>query len=71
MANKKIPETWDGEADVVVVGAGNAGLPAAITATDKGDDVIVLEAWTSTASSLASLPGEYFLPGHLFKRNRE
>ncbi len=70
MAYKKIPETWDGEADVVVVGAGNAGLPAAITATDKGDDVIVLEAWTSTASSLAYIAGGILFAGTPFQKDR-
>src|SRR5450759_2868915 len=34
---------WDRVADVVVVGAGAAGLPAAITARDRGASVIVLE----------------------------
>ena len=52
-----IPEKWDGEADVIVVGAGNAGLPAAIAATDKGAQVIVLEAWGGPASSLAFIVG--------------
>lgn len=53
----KIPQKWDGEADIVVIGAGNAGLPAAITAREKGASVIVLEAWTGPASSLAMIGG--------------
>src|SRR5260370_17981694 len=32
---------WDRSADVVVIGAGVAGLPAAITARDHGASVIV------------------------------
>jgi succinate dehydrogenase/fumarate reductase flavoprotein subunit len=40
----KIPESWDFEADVVVVGSGAAGLPAAIKAADGGASVIVVEA---------------------------
>jgi FAD binding domain len=40
----KIPASWDFEADVVVVGAGAAGLPAAIKAADGGASVIVIEA---------------------------
>ena len=36
--------TWDLEADVVVIGSGATGLPAAIRARDKGASVIVVEA---------------------------
>jgi urocanate reductase len=35
--------TWDLSADVVVVGAGVAGLPAAITARDLGASVIIVD----------------------------
>jgi hypothetical protein len=37
------PETWDLEADVVVIGSGAVGLPAAIKAADSGASVIVVE----------------------------
>jgi succinate dehydrogenase/fumarate reductase flavoprotein subunit len=40
----KVPSSWDLEADVVVIGAGAAGLPAAIKAADGGASVIVVEA---------------------------
>lgn len=39
-----MPERWDVEADVVVVGAGATGLPAAIKARDAGASVLVVEA---------------------------
>ncbi|MBI2229092.1 MAG: FAD-binding protein [Deltaproteobacteria bacterium] len=39
----KIPASWDLEADVVVIGSGAAGLPAAIKAADGGASVIVVE----------------------------
>jgi fumarate reductase flavoprotein subunit len=39
----KTPEKWDQEADVVVVGAGGAGLAAAATIAAAGKSVIVLE----------------------------
>ena len=37
------PTRWDYSADVVVIGAGVAGLPAAIAARDHGASVIVVE----------------------------
>src|SRR6266571_2770689 len=39
----KIPKSWDLEADVVIIGSGAAGLPAAIKAADGGASVIVVE----------------------------
>jgi succinate dehydrogenase/fumarate reductase flavoprotein subunit len=38
-----IPKKWDKEADVIVVGSGPTGLPAAIAAVEKGVSVIVVE----------------------------
>jgi len=40
----KDAESWDLEADVVIVGSGAAGLPAAIKSMDDGASVIVVEA---------------------------
>src|SRR5262245_33364306 len=37
------PPRWDYSADVIVIGAGVAGLPAAIAARDAGASVIVVE----------------------------
>ena len=37
-------EKWDLEADVVVIGSGATGLPAAIRSRDQGASVIVVEA---------------------------
>ncbi|MGH7248259.1 MAG: FAD-dependent oxidoreductase, partial [Pseudomonadota bacterium] len=39
-----IPLNWDREADVVVIGSGAAGMPAAIVAREAGASVIVVEA---------------------------
>jgi succinate dehydrogenase/fumarate reductase flavoprotein subunit len=39
-----MPESWDLEADVVIIGAGATGLPAAIKAADEGASVLVVEA---------------------------
>lgn len=38
-----IPGKWDLEADVVIIGSGAAGLPAAIRARDQGVSVIVVD----------------------------
>ena len=38
-----IPENWEMEADVVVVGFGAAGMAAAVTAHELGADVLMLE----------------------------
>ena len=38
------PPHWDKQADVVVVGAGASGLPAAIEATEHGASVILIDA---------------------------
>ncbi len=49
---------WEREADVIVIGAGTAGLPAAIAAHDKGNAVLILEVWESgSASSLPFIAG--------------
>jgi succinate dehydrogenase/fumarate reductase flavoprotein subunit len=39
-----MPANWDLEADVVVIGAGASGLPAAIKASEEGASVLVVEA---------------------------
>jgi succinate dehydrogenase/fumarate reductase flavoprotein subunit len=39
-----MPTSWDLQADIVVIGAGATGLPAAIRAADAGASVIVVEA---------------------------
>jgi succinate dehydrogenase/fumarate reductase flavoprotein subunit len=38
-----VPQHWDVEADVVVVGFGAAGVAAAVTAHDMGAKVVILE----------------------------
>lgn len=43
-AGSPIPAKWDLEADVVVIGSGACGLPAAIRAADQGASVVVVEA---------------------------
>ena len=42
-AQSALPPNWDRSADVVVIGAGVAGLAAAITARDHGASVVVVD----------------------------
>ena len=44
VAAQQLPTQWDHEADVVVIGSGACGLPAAIAAKEAGSSVIVVEA---------------------------
>jgi succinate dehydrogenase/fumarate reductase flavoprotein subunit len=39
-----VPSKWDREADIVVIGSGAAGMPAAIVAREAGASVIIVEA---------------------------
>lgn len=50
------PAKWDAVADIVVVGGGGAGLSAAVSATENGAKVIVIEknAWCGGDTSLTS-----------------
>ena len=52
-AQYNVPETWDDEADVVVVGGGGSGFSAAIEAANAGCDVLVLEKGTIFGGSTA------------------
>jgi len=70
MTYSQVPKSWDGEADVIVVGGGNTGIPAAITAHDKGAKVIVLEASTGMASSLAMIAGGTPFAGTDFQKEQ-
>lgn len=42
-AESAVPEKWDETYDVIVVGAGGAGMAAAVKAADEGAKVVVLE----------------------------
>ncbi|MGH7090929.1 MAG: FAD-binding protein, partial [Stellaceae bacterium] len=41
---ERLPRRWDVEADVVVVGSGACGMPAAIVAREAGQQVILIDA---------------------------
>ncbi len=52
------------DADVIVVGAGGAGLSAAITAAENGASVIVLEKMNNTGGNTLISGGEMAAPGN-------
>ncbi len=51
MAAASVPDKWDHETEVLIIGAGTAGLPCAITAAESGAKVTVLELTTITGGS--------------------
>ena len=52
------------ETDVVVIGGGGAGLAAAVTAKEKGADVILLEKLASVGGNTLISGGEYAAPAN-------
>lgn len=58
-----LPESWDHEADIIVVGAGAAGLATGIEASDLGMSVIILESQSQIGGSSAICNGGIAMPG--------
>lgn len=56
------PEQWDGEADVVIVGFGAAGVCAAIEAADRGAEVLAIERFDGGGATAIS-GGIYYAGG--------
>jgi flavocytochrome c len=54
-----LPEKWDHECDVLVIGGGNAGFPAAIEAAKAGAETVVLEQTKKCFGSLAVFFGKH------------
>jgi len=57
------PAHWDKEADVIVIGAGATGLPAAIQAAEGGASVILIEANTDVGGHAILSGGNVALGG--------
>ncbi len=61
-SDSKKKESWDTEADIVIVGSGTAGLTAAVTAIELGASVIVVEK-TELVGGVSSACVQYCAPG--------
>ncbi len=57
MSAAKIPQKWDYEADVIIVGGGTCGLPAAIKVAEAGQKAVVLESRPACGGSLGMIAG--------------
>lgn len=55
--------SWDYEADVIVVGAGGSGLPAALKALDEGSSVLLVEANFDVGGHMAVSEGQFHSGG--------
>ena len=51
MPKLPVPENWDRNTDVLIIGGGTAGLPAGIAVTEAGYRATVLEMTASTGGS--------------------
>ncbi|MCW2645733.1 MAG: Fumarate reductase/succinate dehydrogenase flavoprotein domain protein [Pseudonocardiales bacterium] len=65
---RRSPDKWDLETDVVVVGAGFAGLVAAAIARGRGAEVMVLEADDEIGGIMRISSGEYWIPNNACMR---
>lgn len=63
-----MPASWDAEADLVAIGAGGAGLAAAIEGRDLGLSVIVLESQNMVGGNSAICNGGMAIPGSALQK---
>lgn len=59
-----LPQKWDREADVVILGYGGAGASAAIAAKDAGADVIIFEKCATGGGNTAVSSGGMMIPNN-------
>ena len=65
-----IPSHWDHEADIIVIGAGTAGLPAAVIAAEAGFKVTVLESTRVIGGSFRMVAGSFAIAGSDEQKDR-
>ena len=58
----KMPQKWDKEADVIVIGFGGAGATAAITAHDLGAKVLIIEKMLIGGGNASTSGGHFICP---------
>jgi flavin-dependent dehydrogenase len=58
----RVPEKWDMEYDVIVVGWGAAGSAAAVTAHDQGAQVLILEKMPEGGGNTRVCGGNIIIP---------
>lgn len=63
MSGVEVIKKWDHEADVIVVGGGTAGLPAATTAAEAGLKATVLEWKSACGGSFNMVAGAFAIAG--------
>ena len=63
-AVSEIPQKWDRETDVVILGYGGAGASAAITAKDAGAEVVIFEKCAQGGGNTAVSSGGMMIPNN-------
>ncbi len=63
MTPAEVPQKWDHEADVIIVGGGTAGLPAAVIVAEAGLNTTLLEARPALGGSFNMVVGGFCAPG--------
>ena len=64
LVSSNLPASWDQDADVIVVGTGAAGFAAAVTATQAGAKVIILERAANAGGTTLISGGEFWIPNN-------
>ncbi|MBW1799715.1 MAG: FAD-binding protein [Deltaproteobacteria bacterium] len=63
MSPENVPQKWDHESDVLIIGAGTAGLPAGTIAAEEGLKATVLESRPKAGGSFAMVAGAFAIAG--------